>query len=154
MTLENKGNRLDFVMNMLGVRANALARQCGADHSLITKWRRGERRLSASSKNLHALSVALLRLDTDGALHALIAPYKKEGEEPADTLCHYLVGYDLPALPPRTAPAERKTSGEYTVEHRVYLGKKGLRNATIAMLDYIMALPPRARNYCRLPREL
>lgn len=129
-------------MEILGIRANTLARESGADHSLITKWRRGERRLTVNSKNLREISVALLALDEDGELQALIAPYKMEGEEAAETLRQYLVGHDLPALPPRTAPAERVTSGEYTVEHRVYLGHKGFRSAAATMLEYILALPP------------
>lgn len=142
MANDGKSNRLNYVMEMLGVRANALARMSGADHSLITKWRRGERRLTFTSKNLLEISEALLEIDKEGELMALIEPYKQPGEAPADTLRQYLIGHDLPALPPRTAPAERVTSGEYTVQHRVYLGQKGLRSATIAMLDYIMALPP------------
>lgn len=142
MANEKKSNRLDYVMDLVGVRANALARMSDADHSLITKWRRGERRLTYTSKNLHEISVALLEIDKDGELMALIEPYKQGDEAPAETLRQYLIGKDLPALPPRTAPAERMTSGEYTVQHRVYLGQKGLRSATIAMLDYIMALPP------------
>lgn len=141
MRTEGKDNRLNYVMEMLGIRANALAQESGADHSLITKWRRGERKLTRSSKNLLEISEALLRIDTSGNLVALIEPYKNENESPAETLCGYLVGYDLPALPPRTAPPERKSSGEYTVQHRVYLGQKGFRNALVAMLDYLMAIP-------------
>lgn len=135
-------NRLDYLMGELDIRASQLAEVTGVDHSLITKWRRGERRLSQRSKKLLTLSCGIIQLDTEKQLEALIAPFRRSNFRLSEDVAAYLTGHDLPTLTARMEPPKRQTSGEYTVQHRVFLGKKGLCSATIAMLDYVLTLPP------------
>lgn len=142
MAQRGKNNRLDYLMEEMGIRANALAAASGADHSLITKWRRGERSLTRRSEFLPAVAKALLQLDENHLLENLLAPYRQKGESAEEALCIFLTSADQPGLVPRTAPEPRRVSGEYTVEHRVFLGEQGFRKATLAMLDYLSLLPP------------
>lgn len=140
-TLSSK-NRLDYLMGLLEIRASQLAEVSGVDHSLITKWRRGERQLSQRSKQLLPLARGLLQLDAQDRLTDILAPYRRENFRVSEDLAAYLIGRDMPTLAARLEPPTRPLSGEYIVQHRVYLGKKGMRSATIAMLDYVLRLPP------------
>ncbi len=141
--LEKKsGNHLDYLMGRLQISSSRLSEISGVDHSLITKWRRGERKLTTRSKGLRPIAAALLSIDDENAAKIIAAPHKIEGDSDEAALAMYLVTEDSPALKPRTAPPKRQTSGEYTVTYHVYLGKKGLRSAVLSMLDYIMTLPP------------
>ncbi len=141
--LEKKsGNHLDYLMGRLQISSSKLSEISGVDHSLITKWRRGERKLTTRSKGLRPIAAALLKIDSENAAKIIAAPYKIEGDSDEAALAMYLVSEDSPALKPRTAPPKRQVSGEYTVTYHVYLGKKGLRNALLSMMDYVMTLPP------------
>ncbi|MDL2294664.1 hypothetical protein LJC60_08580 [Ruminococcaceae bacterium OttesenSCG-928-D13] len=142
MALATRPTRLAHAMEQLGTNASVLARYSGADHSLISKWQRGSRPLSARSKQLAPVARALLELDSEDALAETLAPYQQQGESGEEAMRAYLTGTDLPALPPRVEAPKRRTSGEYTVQYRVYLGRRGLRRGLLAMVDYLMTLPP------------
>lgn len=137
-----KTTRLAYVMELLGTNASVLARKSGADHSLISKWQRGSRPLSRRSKQLLPVAKALVALDAEGRLVKVLAPYRQQGEDAGAAMCEYLIGKDLPALPPRAEAPRLRTSGEYTVQYRVYMGQRGLRSAITTLLDYVSTLPP------------
>ncbi|MDL2218992.1 hypothetical protein LJC04_01460 [Ruminococcaceae bacterium OttesenSCG-928-O06] len=154
MSASNRNNRLNHLMNELGIRSVTLAQASGGDHSLITKWRRGERPLTRRSRHLMPVAKGLIALDTKGLIPDIVAPWQQAGESTAEALCEYLLSSDLPALPPRTGPQQRITSGGYTVQHQVYLGQRGFRSAALAMLDYVTTLPPRPGDCGCVPRQL
>ncbi|MCL2167389.1 MAG: hypothetical protein FWH49_08915, partial [Clostridiales bacterium] len=88
------------------------------------------------------VALALLRLDADGMLAAQYAPYKNGNGDEASAVAAWLSGTPLPGLTGRTEMPETPTAGDYLVQHMVYLGKGGFRKAALAMLDYLLILPP------------
>ncbi len=139
---EKKVPRIEAIMNVLQVTARALSRESGVDNTLISRWQKGTRPLSRRSKQLEPVAEALLRLDAEGKLHAMMSEYRKEGQSPLDTLCDYLVDETPVLRTPPLKPVLPQRSGEYTAEYRVLLGKKGFRRAALAMMDEVHALPP------------
>lgn len=135
-------NRFHQVMDELDISAATLSREAGVDASIINKWRRGSRAVTPRSNAVNAVCAALLRLDGHRLLQPHLAPYRSANATDAEALAAFLLGQDLPGLAPRSAPATAPQSGEYTVEHVVYLGQRGFRKAAIAMLDYVLLLPP------------
>lgn len=140
--------RLTVVMERLSVNARQLSALCGVNHSLITKWQRGERQLRGHNKGLRPMAAALAQLDTEDALPGLLAPFAFETGSTAGDLALYLCGQDDEVLLARAAPAARQVSGEYVMQTRVYLGKKGMRKATNDVLDYVLTLPPGREILC------
>lgn len=135
-------SRLAQVMALLGVSAQRLSAACGISNSLISRWQKGARPLSAKSKALAPLAKALLALDAEGKLDEELASWRTSGESQQQALMAYLTGEDLPALPARAAPPALQRSGAYVIQQQVLLGEKGFRRATLLMLDYVMTLPP------------
>lgn len=135
-------NRISFALDELSLSAAALSRESGVGASIINKWKKGSRSLTSRSHALRDVAAALLRLDTQGVLTEHYAPYRYENEDDTGALVAWLSGVPMPGMLGRIAPPTVPTSGEYTVEHVVYLGQKGFRKAAIAMLDYLMILPP------------
>lgn len=133
--------RLDRVMQLLGLNDLRLAQISGVDHSLISKWHKCVRPLTRRSKQIYPVAQALLDADKDGALEALIAPYAHRSNA-VEGLIDYLVSPELPGLAPQATMPTRQTSGDYVAQYRVFLGESGFRKATLAMLDYVMVLPP------------
>lgn len=142
MPKSKKNFRISEVLLELGINAAQLSRESGVDRTLISRWQNGERKLSRRSRQLDPVVKALLRIDTEGRLSPLIAPYGKEGLSDYAALCDYLCDTQLPALNPQAHMPDRQKSGEYIKETRIFLGKKGFRRAALAMLDYLMVLPP------------
>lgn len=142
MTALAKPNRLKIAMGTLGVSARDLSRMSGVDHSLIAKWAKGERPLSARSKQLSVIAKTLAQLDQGGRMAELTAPYRQRGEAPEQAMWDYLLGEDVAGLSPQVQPQRRQTGGEYTVSYRVFLGGAGLRKALLANLDYLATVPP------------
>lgn len=128
-------------MSRLQISSSKLAEVSGVDHSLITKWRRGDRKLTVRSKSLRPVASALLEIDTGDVAKTLAYPFHIEGDSEESALAMYLVSEHVPGLHPAAKPVKRQTSGHYTVVHHVYLGKKGLRDALLSTLDYILTLP-------------
>jgi hypothetical protein len=135
-------SRIVFAMDTLSLSAAELSRACGVDASTINKWRKGTRALTARSQAAADVAAALARLDHSGALSEYYAPYRNEGMGDADALAAWLAGSAIPGMAGRVAPVLHPSSGEYKVEHTVYLGKKGFRKGALAMLDYLMIVPP------------
>ena len=129
-------------MDALSVNAAELSRECGVDASTINKWRTGSRGIRERSGSVREVAAALLRLDTDGALTEHYAPYKNVNGDDKSAVVAWLTGTPMPGLMGRTELPEIPTSGDYLVQHMVYLGKSGFRKAAIAMLDYLLLLPP------------
>ncbi len=134
--------RISYAMEALSLSAAELSRCCYVDASLINKWRKGSRKITERSKVLQDVASAMLRLDSEGKLKDCYAPYMQNNESAADAMSSWLCGKEIPAMPGRIAPVMTPTSGEYTVQYAVYLGKKGFRKATLSMLDYLLLLPP------------
>ena len=136
------GNRLNAIIKSMHLSAHALARESGVDHSLISKWQQGTRKITKRSKRLIPVAKALLSLDQEGLFAELLAPYRQQGEPELEALIEYLTGIEQPGLPLRTKAPVRQTSGEYIVQYRVFLGKSGFYRAALEMMDYILTLPP------------
>lgn len=134
--------RINITMERLGLSAYALARESGVDHSLISKWQQGSRPITRRSKQLLPVVKTMVRLDEQGLLEELYAPYCAMGETPVEALLEYLVGRELSGLPSQMEPPERQVSGEYTVEYRVFLGQQGFRSGALTMMEYLEQLPP------------
>lgn len=137
-----KLNRLEYVMELLGLSAYAVGRLTDVDHSLISKWQRGERKMTPRSKKLQAVSGVLVAADKGGVLEPLLAPYRQQGETEVEAMHNYLLGDEQPALPPRTEKPQRQITGDYVKETRVFMGKKGFRKAILAIMEYVQLLPP------------
>ncbi len=133
-------NRIDFALDALNLSAAALSRASGVDASIINKWRKGSRALTGRSVAVREVAAALLSLDERGALREHYAPYN--GCDDMASLVLWLTGTPLPALVGQVQAPAAKVSGEYVVEHAVYLGKKGFRKAVLSMMDYLLVLPP------------
>ena len=134
--------RLDTVMGLLGVPAVELGPLCGVSNSLVSRWQKGLRPLPARGKSLLALTDALARLDTGGALDDLLSPYREGAKSKAAALRVYLTTEEIPALPERAKPQPVQNSGSYFVRQQVLLGAKGFRQGALLMLDYVTRLPP------------
>ena len=134
--------RLAIVMKKLGVSAQRLGRECDISNSLISRRQHGTRPHTPRSKAVPQLARALLRLDTGDELNSLLAPYRSGGEDDETTLCAFLLAPVEPGLPDRAEAPAPEQSGDYVVQHRVLLGRRGFRKAALLMLDYLLALPP------------
>ena len=141
MSQPTSNNRILMVMDLLGLSATALSRASGIDASIISKWRRGNRQLTARSQALQQAACALLQLDTGGLLQEYYLPHRSGRASDEDALVAFLLSEELPALIPRTAPPTLPTSGDYTVEYRVFLGRAGFQRAAMVLLDYVQLLP-------------
>ena len=135
-------SRISYAMDALSVSAAELSRRCGVDASTINKWRSGRRGIQERSGSVRKVAAALLRLDKNGLLTEHYAPYKSINGSDAAAVAAWLSGTPLPGLTGRTELPENPTSGDYLVQHMVYLGKSGFRKAGLAMLDYLLILPP------------
>ena len=139
---KNEFTRLDYAMRVLGISSLELARHCAVSSSLISRWKKGERPLSARSKALAALCAAMIARDEKGVLDEVIAPFCVAGMEKAEALRLYLCEKELAALPARATPPEIQRSGSYIAPQQVLLGHSGSRQMILLMLDYVMQLPP------------
>ncbi|MDL2220762.1 helix-turn-helix transcriptional regulator [Eubacteriales bacterium OttesenSCG-928-N14] len=142
MDEKNFPTRLAIAMKKLGVSAQRLGKECGISNSLVSRWQHGTRPLTPRSKAVPQLARALLRLDAGGALDDLLAPYRSGGEDDETALCAFLLAPVEPGLPARARAPALEQSGDYVVQHRVLLGRRGFRKAALLMLDYLLALPP------------
>lgn len=135
-------NRLDYFMSTMHIPASAIAEATGINHSLITKWRRGERKLHMRSKGIHDLAGYIASKDFDGTVRETLARHGFTDE--TGTLEHNLALYLCGSAQVRTQRASEESlmSGEFTITHRVYLGESGLRSAMLNILDYMNTLPP------------
>jgi hypothetical protein len=140
--LQKNPTHLDHVMTLLGVSARYLSAQSYITNSIISRWQKGTRALTARSGAVSALADALLSADTKGQLEELLSPYRASGESMKNALIHYLTTDGLAAMPARAALPEIVRSGEYVAQQRVLLGETGFRKAVLLMLDYVMILPP------------
>lgn len=135
-------NPLDEAMAALGVSARTLGRESGVDHTLLSRWQQGKRVLRAENKQLPRLAEAMLRLDSAGTLHGLLAAYRMPGETALETLCAFLTDTKEAARHTQLkGPLKRQTTGSYVVTYQVHLGKRGFRRAALAMLDEARTLP-------------
>ena len=144
---ENKKNifeksRISFALDALSVSAAELSRKCGVDSSTINKWRTGSRGIRERSGSVRKVAAALLKLDADGVLAEHYAPYRGKNGNDTAAMTAWLSGTPLPGLTGRTEAPKAATTGDYLVQHMVYLGKSGFRKAALAMLDYLLILPP------------
>lgn len=132
-----KNVKLDTVMRLLDVSAVQLSQLCGVSNSLISRWQKGTRPLTARSSALRPLAKALILLDTNNTLDEMLAPWLliDDGNK-VEALCHYLTE-DRVATPP-----ELQRTGSYIVEQQAFLGKRGFNKAALIMLDYVLRLPP------------
>ena len=135
-------SRISFALDAISVSAAELSRECGVDASTINKWRSGSRGIRERSGSVREVAAALLRLDTDGLLKEHYAPYKSVNGDDVAAVVAWMSGIPLPGLTGRTKAPEAATTGEYLVQHMVYLGKNGFRKAALAMMDYLLILPP------------
>jgi transcriptional regulator with XRE-family HTH domain len=140
-TLQEK-NRFAIAMDTLNATSESLSRASGVDSSLITKWRRGDRKLTGRSKTLRGAAEGMLALDTDGALAEYYAPYRENGENDTQAMLAYLLDTEITGMQPQAAPPKRQTKGRYVAQYRVYLGEREFRRATLTMMDYLLSLPP------------
>lgn len=138
----HRENHLNLAARTLGISALTLSKESGVSHSLLVKWFNGERPISTRSRKLGNVAQALLRLDREGVLRPLIAPYQSADESDEEALYAFLLHDELPALPARVGQSVRQVSGEYVKETRIFLGQKGFQKAALAMLDYLTVLPP------------
>ncbi|MDL2258429.1 hypothetical protein LJC42_04675 [Eubacteriales bacterium OttesenSCG-928-K08] len=137
-----KNNRFAIVMDVLEISSEELSRACGVDSSLITKWRRGERKLTSRSKTLRDAACGMLKLDKRNVLNEYYEPYLQEQGKQADAMLAYLLDAELLGLAPQVAPPKRQLTGRYVAQYRVYLGEGEFRRATLEMMDYLLTLPP------------
>ncbi|MGI6153717.1 MAG: hypothetical protein ACOYJB_07795 [Christensenellaceae bacterium] len=135
-------NRFAIAMDVLGVSAEDLSRACGVDSSLITKWRRGDRKLTGRSKTLRDAAGGMVKLDKRNALKEYYEPYRQKRGKRADAMLAYLLDIELSGLSPQVAPPKRQVKGHYVAQYRVYLGEREFRRATLEMMDYLLTLPP------------
>lgn len=133
---------LHDLMLRLNITDTELSARSGVDRTLISRWRRGERRISPRSTQLHPLAEALLAMDADSLLDAYLAPWRQQGESNVDAMISHLTSSVAP-MPHAEASRQAVPDGdEYTKQIRVYLGHKGFRKAALAMLDTVRQLPP------------
>ncbi|MDL2237373.1 hypothetical protein LJC56_06045 [Christensenellaceae bacterium OttesenSCG-928-K19] len=142
MKTDQKKNRFAIAMDALDTTAEDLSRACSVDSSLITKWRRGDRKLTSRSKTLRAAAGGMLVLDAEGVLKEYYTPYRISGKGDADAMLAYLLDAELPGLTPQAVPPKRQLKGHYVAQYRVYLGEREFRRATLEMMDYLLTLPP------------
>ena len=135
-------NRMDFVMSALNLSAAALSRASGVDASIINKWRKGSRALTGRSSAVSAVAAALVKLDGEQVLWNYYAPYRAADGDKAAAMTAWLVNEPGLGITGRTSPPQEPSSGEYKVEHMVFLGQSGFHRAAMAMLDYVRLLPP------------
>lgn len=135
-------NHLIILSETLGVNAKTLSATSGVDYTLISKWQTGSRNLTRRSKQLIHMANAFLELDTENKINDIISPYMQQGESKLEAVMEYLVTDDIEGLIPHTKPPTVQLSGEYVAEYRVFLGEKGFQKATLAMVDYLLSLPP------------
>ena len=141
--LQNKNaNHLVILLDIVGANAKTLSRISGVDYTLISKWQTGSRKLSRRSKQLIHVANAFNTLDEDNKIDEIISPYMQQCESKVEAISEYLVTDDIEGLIPHTKPPTIQTTGEYVAEYRVFLGEKGFRKATLAMVDYLLSLPP------------
>lgn len=133
--------RLDYIMNLLEINSLELAEASGADHSLITKWRRGERVLSARSSLLLPVAKALLKLDTNNNLQDILQVYRDRCKSDEEAIGMFIASEEMGGHILHNTLPKRRKSGNYEVTHQVFLGKKGLRVATTSFLEYVATLP-------------
>ena len=134
--------QLNVVMQRLNLNAVELGAKSGVDHSLISKWQQGVRPVSRRSNQLPVVCATLIKLARGKALDDLIAPFRQKGVKKEEALLAYLVTDQQEGLSLQSKKPERKKTGVYMAQYRVFLGKKGFRQAGLETLDYALTLPP------------
>lgn len=140
--MEQKLSALGFLTNRLGISTGALARTLHVDPSLVSKWRSGNRQLSAKSPYFEEVVDFLLAQDDAALLAALrsISPLEvPETQTPLETAA-LLRGL----LTDRhfTAPRAYSSGSELlcTAEISLYAKGAGRREAFFALLDVAEAM--------------
>lgn len=142
MTNSAKNDRLNIMMETLNLSAASLSRIAHVEASLINKWRKGTRQITNRSIALIAVSEALIKLDKEKQLLKYYLPYQEDNTPNVEALVSYLLGQGATELIPSPTMDNVPKSGMYQMQYTVCLGKKGFRKAALAMLDYVLLLPP------------
>lgn len=133
---------LNTVMNILGVTALELSKQCAVSNSIISRYKKGTRRLKAGSQASLELARVLSQLDQAQQLDYLFVNQRIGGESKEEALRKFLTDYKAPVKRTRSIPPPIQQTGRYHFTTEVYLGKQGVMDATIDMLEYVNFLPP------------
>ena len=135
--------RLDYLMSRLDLSSTAMAGALDINHSLITKWRRGERPLSLRSSRLSDVARFLIAADRDGIITRLFAPYVDSDKASAlvSPLMEWLCNEQEVSMPGVDIRPQHPHLSEYALSYRAFLGKRGLRDAFLTLLDIVASLP-------------
>lgn len=140
------GERLSYLLRLLGVSGKTAADQIGVDYSTLSKWRRGKRILKYSSPYAKALAAWALTCPSEcesGAVHALLYETfpdltDAEPDRLVNALCLWLT------MPEKTADVSTPDEFQHIFEVplQTSIGLENLFDAQNQIFHMLSSLPP------------
>nr|WP_295948326.1 helix-turn-helix transcriptional regulator [uncultured Agathobaculum sp.] len=139
------GERLTYLLHLLGASGKTLAAQIGVDESTLSKWRRGKRALKYSSPYAKAIAAWALSCPAEresGAVRAMLyeADPALEGES-ADKLENALRLWLTIPDKPDDMPAPDELRGIFEVPLQTSIGLGNLFDAQTRLFHLLRSLP-------------
>lgn len=136
--------RFNYIMSRLGVRSSDLVEQTGLDKTLVSRWKNGHRKLSATSE--HTRQIADYLIAQPGSSQIIGRTLQSYGlsEEMGtlrDNLVFWLSEQEL-LEPPFTPLKNEAAQLEYKASFNIFLGYGGAETGLETMAEYATTLPP------------
>lgn len=141
-------NRFAFLMNLLGISGKELADAIGVDTSLVSRWRKGERKLTLKGGYVDAIAGYFLTHaypPKDRQVYTLLRGYDKGFNTSSGAgavravLCRFLCDYETPLLDKKRDQAIFLTN-PYRAEFNVYQGQEGKCKSVFDLFTYAQTL--------------
>lgn len=140
------GERLSYLLRLLGISGKTAADQIGVDYSTLSKWRRGKRTLKYSSPHAKALATWALTCPAEcesGAVHALLREtFPDLADADNDRLIHALCLWLTMPEKPDDIPASDEFQHIFEVPLQTSIGLENLFDAQKQIFHMLRSLPP------------
>ncbi len=144
--MAERTTRFAYLLARLGMRSGEIVEKTGIDKSLVSRWKSGQRRIPPHGQQIHKIVDCFLEKENaESVITKTLYAYGLDEKTGTlkENLAFWLCEQEVPAFSIRNPKDDIKeiAGQQYSAGFNIFLGYEGLRNAIVALIDYVTSLP-------------